>query len=167
MSFIAILKKLVGDPIKKDDFDKIVDNFDDHESRVGQLETQAAKIVVFDFTVFPPNNSGTVTGLTIYKAIQAFTVNTVEIQIFEKGSVTIGTLEVDVKKNSSPDDVGMTSIMTTLPSIDFSTASDYDTSSGVLTPVVQDIAVDEFLRLDITSIPVGVGKFRVLVYGEV
>ena len=167
MGFLTLLNKLVGDPLKKDDWDKVKDNFDDHESRIASNESQAAKIIVYDSDVKLGASAASVTGLIHYKAIQAFTVTTVEIQIFSKGPIVSGILEIDVKKNTTPDDIGMTSIMTTLPSVDFSTASDYDTSSGILSVAEQDIAVDGFLRFDITSLPVGLGSFRILVYGEV
>lgn len=167
MSFLSLLSKIVGDAIKIDDWTTIKDNFDDHESRIGAVEGQAAKIIAFDFDVLLGSSAATLTGIQFYKAIQSFTVTTVELQIFEKGAISSGVLEIDVKKNSSPDDVGMTSILSSLPSIDFSTASDYDTASGILSPTEQDILLDEFLRLDVTSLPVGLGSFRVLVYGEV
>ena len=167
MSFLTLVSKVVGDALKIGDWTGIKDNFDDHESRIASNEAQAAKIIVYDADVKLGASASSVTGLIHYKAIQAFTVTTVEIQIFDKGAITSGILEIDVRKNVSPDDTGMTSIMSTLPSIDFSTASDYDTSSGILSVAEQDIAFDEFLRFDITSLPIGLGKFRILVYGEV
>lgn len=165
--FLSLLSKIVGDAIKIDDWSTIKDNFDDHESRITAVEGQAAKIIAFDFDVLLGSSAASLTAISYYKAIQSFTVTTVEIQIFEKGSITSGNLTIDVKKNDSPDDTGMVSIMSTLPTIDFSTASDYETASGILSPTEQDISVDDFLRLDVTSLPVGLGAFRVVVYGEV
>lgn len=167
MSFISLITKFVGDALKVDDWANVKGNFDDHESRITSNEAQASKIIAFDFDVALGSNSDTYTGFAYYKAIQSFTITTIEIQIFNKGVITSGSLEIDIKKNSSPDDTGMTSVMSSLPSIDFATDPDYSVSIGTLSVTEQDVAVDEFLRFDITSLPVGLGAFRLLVYGEV
>ena len=86
MSFLTLVSKVVGDALKIGDWSSIKGNFDDHESRIASNEGQAAKIIVYDSDVNLGASASSVTGLIYYKAIQSFTVTTIEIQIFEKPS---------------------------------------------------------------------------------
>lgn len=167
MAYSTLNPKNVGDAIKKDDWDALRENGEDHESRITATESSISKVVVFDSEVSTPSSAQSLTGITHFRAIQAFTVTAVQVEIFEKGSITSGVLSLDVKKNTTPDDTGMVSITTTEASIDFSTASDYAVDLADLDITQQDIAVDEVLRVDITSKPASLGRFRVLIYGEV
>ena len=152
--------------VKTELFKKIKDNFDDHETRISNALVGTSKIEIFNLDVFNSSNSASMTGLIYHKCIQNFRVTSVEIQIYEKGTLISGFLELDVKKNSTPDNTGMTSILNILPKIDFSTANDYDSNAGTLNPTLQTLTVGEFLRLDITQIPNNLSKFRIVVYGE-
>jgi hypothetical protein len=114
------------------------------------------------------SSAGSLTGLLHHEAIGAVTITKVAIRIFEKGIITSGIFEVDIKKGTSLDDLSMTSIMTTKPLIDFSAANNFDENIGVIDPVQQTASPGEFLRLDITSLPsIPLGRFRVLVYGVI
>ena len=158
----------VGDPLKKDLFDLIKSNEDDLDSRVSALSLTANRIVVFDHTILNVTSSTTLTGLNFFRAISDFNLIGGIVSIFEKGSLT-GTLEIDVKKNSTPNDTGMTSVFTTRPSITYAGASDYEESSNqVFNAGVATISTGDYLRLDVTSLPSNgvIGKFRVIIFGE-
>jgi hypothetical protein len=158
----------VGKAVKKELWRKVADNFTNHEDRIAALSLGAAPIEVFNLDILNASSAGSFTGLLHHEAIGSVTITKVAIRIFEKGIVTSGVLEMDVKKGTSLDDLSMTSIMTTKPAINFATASDFDESVGVINPVQQTVAPGEFLRLDITSLPtIPLGKFRVLVYGVI
>lgn len=158
----------VGKPIKKELFTKIKENFETHQTAISALALGASPVEVFNFDVVNATAAPTLTGMVHHKAFIGFTVSTVEIQIFEKGSISTGILEVDVKKNSTLDDVGMTSILSVKPSINFAVVSDYAIATGTLNPALQEISAGEYLRLDITSLPsIPLGKFRVIVYGVI
>jgi hypothetical protein len=168
MAFIPIPSTSinVGKALKKELFDAVKSSLDDHENRINSLAVGASPIEVFNFPVLNASSAGSLTGLTYFRATSAFNLALVQIEIFEKGIITSGILSVDVKKNTSLNSVGMTSVLTVQPSIDFSTASDYAISSGTLDPLNQSIAQGDVLRLDVTSLPsIPLGKFRVLVYG--
>jgi len=118
---------------------------------------------VFNCTVTIASNAATITGLAYFTAPVAKSVSYVRLQVFQLGGVTSGLLSVDIKKNTTPDDVGMTSMFSAVPTINFSTASNYSTDSGTLSTVA--IAQGEVLRLDVTSIPSGwSGSFQITVY---
>lgn len=170
MAFVTIPSSLIqiGSALKKELFDLIKGNLDDLDSRVNALSLGAAPVEVFNFDVLNASSASSLTGLIHHEALSAFIVTEVKIQLFETGGISSGVLSVDVKKGPTPDDLTMVSILTTQPSINFLTAVNYDSASGVLDPSQQTIAQGEILRLDITSLPsTPLGKFRVLVYGVI
>lgn len=155
----------VGDPLKKELFDLIKDNFDDHETRIQTLSGGSGKVIVFDFVVNIGPNAGT-TKLTYFKALQSIIITEVTIQIFEKTPAITGTISVDVKKNTDTNDANFTTILTTQPSVDIATDPDYTSDSGVINTGAQTIAAGSLVRLDITSLPSNLARFHVLVSGE-
>jgi hypothetical protein len=158
----------VGKALKKEIFDLIKGNFDDINSRLSVLEAGGARVIVLNNDVILSSSATTFTGLAYFKAPQNFSLNNCEIQIFEKGSIATGTLEIDIKKNSTPDNAGMASVFTTQPSINFASASDYGVSTNqVFDSTISQVDAGDILRFDITSLPVGLGKFRILLFGEV
>ena len=122
-------------------------------------------IEVFNATVLMSSNSSTLTGIAYFKAPQAMSITSVVMQIFDKGSIVIGSLTVDLKKNTTPDTVGMASIFTTLPTTDFAVNANYATDTGTLNAGAVALGAGDWIRLDVTSIPVGLGKFFIRVYG--
>jgi len=159
----------VGKPVTENLFTKVKDNFISHEDRLVLLEAANSKIIVFDFPVLNAASATTFTGITYYRVPFAFTLTNCKVIIYEKGSLG-GTLEIDVKKNTSLDDTGMTSVFTTKPKITYASASDYDESSNaVFDAGEQDVVEGDYLRLDVTSLPTGgvIGKFNVYLIGEV
>lgn len=122
-------------------------------------------VEVFNHVVSIGSSAPTLTGLSYFMAPTPFNITSVRLLVYSKGAIVSGFLEIDIKKNTTPDSVGMTSILTTKPIINFSTDPDYTLNSGVIaTPAVSN---NNFLRLDVTSIPTGwVGQFQVLVYGS-
>lgn len=157
----------VGDPIKAELFNKIKNSLDDLDSRTTNVEAGVGKVIVFDYLVGNANTAATITGIVDFEAYSDFTLTYAAVQIYEKGSLT-GNLEIDVKLSTTDlDDGSFNSVFSTLPSIDYSTASDYDKSTNAVFSTTT-ISTGDYLRLDITELPSNgaIGKFRVLVYGE-
>jgi hypothetical protein len=121
-------------------------------------------IEIFNTTVVMSTNSATLTGIAYFKAPQAMTVLSVIMQIYDKGTIVTGSLTLDLKKNTTPDMVGMTSIFTVLPTTDFSINANYASSTGTLNGTIS-LASGDWLRLDLISIPTGLGKFYIQVFG--
>jgi hypothetical protein len=118
---------------------------------------------IFNTIVTKGSSDTSVTGVLHFKAPKNLTISYVQIQIFEKGSTSSGSLTIDVKKNTSPDSVGMASVFSVLPTFDFSTISDYATSSGTLS--VTSVSEGDYLRLDMTAVPATfTGSFQVIMY---
>lgn len=158
----------VGKALIREMFLRIKNNFDDHEARINTLEFGSSKIVVFNNDVLLTTSSVTYTGVAYFVSPFDFVIQQAEVQLLGKGGITTGTLQIDFKKNTTPDNAGMTSIFTTLPSINFASATEYQISTNqVLDPGQSTIAIGDVIRFDITSIPAALGKFRIVLIGGV
>lgn len=122
-------------------------------------------VEVFNHVITLGANASTLTGLNYFMVPQNITIKSVRLLVYNKSGVNSGNLEIDIKRNSTPDNSGMTSILSARPLINFSTAADYDISVGTISTA--NISNNNFLRLDVTSIPAGwLGKFQVICYAE-
>lgn len=168
-SSISSLAIAVGQAIKAELWGKVKNNFDDHETRINLIEASASKVPVIKFYVLNASNFSSATGLYYWESNDNFTITSAYVQIFEVGSLT-GTFEVDIKKSTTDlNGTSFTSIFTTKPSIDFSTASDYDKSiNQVFDSSKIAISSGDYLRFDITQAPSSgvMSKFLITVYGE-
>lgn len=168
-SSISSLVIAVGSAIKKELFDKIKNNFDDLDARLNQIETTSNKIQVIKFDVINASSFSTATGLYFYEADVPFTITSAYLRIFEVGSKT-GSIEVDILRSSTDlDDSSFNSIFTTKPSVNYSTASDYDMSvNQVFDPGQISVSAGDFLKLNITQTPTSgvASRFLVTLYGE-
>jgi hypothetical protein len=121
------------------------------------------KIEIFNVTITKGSADTSILGLLHFKAPRDLEIVYFKAQIFEKGATASGSLTVDVKKNTSPDSVGMTSLFSVLPSFNFSTISNYAESTGTLSTTT--MLQGEYLRLDLTSIPsTFTGTIQILMY---
>lgn len=115
-------------------------------------------IEVFNVTISKPSVNK---GYLHFKAPRDITLTGCILQVFDKNAVVSGSLTIDVKTATTADDLNMTSVFATSPTIDFSSASDYTTSTGALGTAT--IASGSYLRLDITSVPSGwTGNLQIL-----
>lgn len=159
----------VGDPVTASLLGKVRGNDVDHETRLVALEGITSRVQVFDEIILNAGSFSTLTGLIYWRSPLAFTLTEAKITIFTKGSLG-GTLEVDVKKNTSPNPAGFSSVFTTKPSITYASVSDYDSSTNaVFDNTAKSVDAGDFLRMDITQTATGgiVSKFILHVYGEI
>jgi hypothetical protein len=118
---------------------------------------------VFNNFIVLGSSATTLTGINYFRSPASLTISSVVVQLWDKQGVASGTLSVDIKKNSTPDNAGMTTIFSSQPSFNFATDPNFSTSSGTLSTTA--LASGDWLRLDVTSIPVGwSGRFSVMVY---
>ena len=169
MAFTAIDPNTieVGDAIKKDLFDLIKSNFDDHEARITALGTGAGRISLINTDILiGSNGDGFLTGALHVEVIQDCIVTQGAIQLFLIAPATTGSLTVDVKKNTTTNPSGFNSIFSAAPTINVATAANYDRATGTVNPAEQSLVVGDILRVDITGLPAGLQKFRVVLIGE-
>jgi len=158
----------VGDPVKRELFNGLNENIKDHETRITAVEAAAGRMVVWNFPIQNATLSNTLTGLTYWTVPFDLTIIEATCGIFEKGSLT-GTLEIDIKVNTSRNPTGMSSIFTTKPSIAFAGASDYDNSSNGVLNSLAELDEGNVIRFDATSMPSNgvLGAFVINVIGEI
>jgi hypothetical protein len=108
--------------------------------------------------------AGSVTGLSYFYVPKNFTVNQVKLAVYEKNGISSGNLVLDVKRNSTQANAGMTSILSAQATLDFATATDYQVASATISSGA--CTLGQWLRIDLTSVPSGfVGKGHVIIYG--
>ena len=174
MAFTTIPNSLieVGKSITRTLFKTYIkDSLDDLNSRLSTVEAAANKIIIYDEIVRNAatlSGGGTITGLDFFRGTSNFDLIDCKIFIFETGSLT-GNLTLDIQKSSTPDFTSSVSVFTTKPTIDYSTASDYDESNNtVFDATNKSVTEGDYLRLDVSELPSSdaIGKFGVYLIGE-
>jgi hypothetical protein len=174
MAFTTISSALiqVGKPILKSLFQSIKDNEDDLNTRLTSVEAIASKRIFYSTPVLGASNFTTLTGLTQVRVDASIDVTDILIGIYDDTTaITSGTLEIDIVKatgaGGGADFSTSVSLLTTRPSIDFSTASDYDESSNQVINATNAALVEgSYLQINITSKPADLGKFFIYCIGE-
>lgn len=157
MAFIALSTAEIqsGKATKQELFQKTKDNFDDHESRISDLEASATSTDPFVFTV--QGMAPIQDELSIIRVPFGITVTGVKLFVWQAGNA--GTVTVDVERK-----VGAGAWATILTSTIASayTAGDYDlvNAAGISIP---SIAAGSFLRLNIDSMQSGLSGFQVII----
>lgn len=162
----------VGKAVVKQIFQLISDNTDDLNSRLSSVEATANKKVFWNGTVRGASDYTTATSAAILRIESGIDVTDVKIGIFaDTTAITSGTLEIDIVKatgvGAGPDFTTSVSIFTTKPSMDFSTASDYDESSNAVISLTNGaLSEGDYIRLDVTAKPQSLGRFFFYAIGE-
>jgi len=157
----------IGDPTKKEIFDYIKDNFDNHETRIQSVESFGANVEVLNFDFRNASDFATLTSALVRRINRTMTLNFCMIQIYLKGALT-GTLEIDILKATSLGGV-YSSVFTTRPSIAFASAVDYGASTNQVFSVSQvNLVAGNYLKLSITSMPANgtLSKFKIILTSE-
>lgn len=158
----------VGDAIKKELWDKVKDNFTDLNSRLDDVEGAGARVSLFNTAVrLGSYDNSFLLGDIDVEVIQDCVISEGAIQIYEKSPATTGNLVVDIKKNTTTNPSGFNSVFTSPPAINVAVASDYTRATGTLNPTYQTLTKGDILRVEITSIPTGLQKFRLVLFGEI
>lgn len=148
----------VGKPVTNTTADKIRQNFDDHEGRIGTLETGVG--VSYPPLILRVNGPYHIAGATngILKTTTNFPITITGIRLLIDTAGTSGTTEVDVKYKRGV--AAYTTLLTTKPSVSYSTGSDALSTNGVLIGSPSLLAGD-IIRLDLTSVQTGGVGFTV------
>lgn len=155
----------VGKALRADLFRKIKVDLDDLDARVTSLSSGTGFLEIFNHEFYVGTNPNT-TGVLFWESPINLTLTECAIQIFERGTVTSGSLTVDIKKNTTPNPTGMVSVFTSLPTINMASVSDYHRATGTFNSSVQSLTAGEILRMDITSLPTNLSLFRIMLKGS-
>lgn len=168
MAFNAIANVIiqVGKPVVKTLWDLVQGNFNDHETRLADVELGASKIEIWNDVVHVRNTSTSLTGFDFFRAPANFTLLTAKVGIFTKGAAS-GTLEYNILKSPDRDRTNGVTVFTTKPSLLMSTASDFDDSTNAVFDInEQAVLSGETLILDLTSLPAQLTSFFIFLQGE-
>lgn len=174
MAYSSIPSSLiaVGKATVKQIFQLIKDNEDDLNTRLSSIEATANKKVFFNGTVRGASSFTTATNAAQLRVESSIDVTDVKVAIYDDTTaITSGTLEIDIIKatgsGDGPDFSTSVSIFTTRPSIDFSTASDYDESiSAILSVANASLVEGDYIQMNVTSKPASLGRFFFYCVGE-
>jgi hypothetical protein len=155
----------VGKPLIKSIFDNIRSNEIDLNDRLLSVEASGQKIEVFNGTILTATAFSQLTGFVFYRFSSNVTLTDAKVGIFDKGAVTSGTLSVDIQKANSLDFSSSVSVFTTEPSLNLATDPNYSESSNAVFNGAS-FSEGDYLRLDISSLPVGLNKFQIYLIGE-
>lgn len=162
----------VGKAVVKQIFQLISDNSDDLNTRLSSVEALNNKKVFWNGTVRGASSFTSGTRASILRVESAIDVTDVKVAIYDDTTaITSGILEIDIIKatgaGDGPDFSSSVSLFTTRPSIDFSTASDYDESINAVISVANASLVEgDYIQLNVTSKPADLGRFFFYATGE-
>jgi len=165
----------VGQALKKQLFDRIKDNFDDHETRLSSVEAGTNKVELFNFEVagyITNYSTAELTGIGTFKANSNLTITEAKIVLINGpfspvSSGLTGAIEIDLQRSVNN---GLTwnSIFLVRPKIEDGINT---TGSASQTPTFitggESITQGDLVRLSVTSKKDLQGSFLVQVYGEV
>jgi len=172
MAFSSVSATLyaVGKAVTNGLFSTLKTNQDDLNTRLASVEAVASKRIFWSENLLAASSFTAATSVAIIRVDAAIDITQALISIYDDTTaITSGTLEIDIVKSTlgGPDFTSSVSIFTTKPSINFSTASDYDESSNqVLNATNASLSEGDYIRLDVTSKPAALGKFFIYCIGE-
>jgi hypothetical protein len=135
-----------GDPVTQDLWGLVSDNFDDHESRIDDLETAVQTYPPIQFKVRGASSLyAPVTGVEYLRLFGNITLTSGRVFVFTAGSAGTALVDIKYKRGAS----AFATIFSTPPSVAFG-AGDYALSTnGVLS--VTALLAGDILRLDVTT----------------
>lgn len=151
-----------GKPVTTTTQGKIKDNFDDHESRLLDLESGTA--VAYPPIIMKVNGPyGDLTAiprLDFLTTMPNFNITILGVRLFIEQSGASGDTEIMLRRIQGPAYTTSDDILTAGLSVNFSDGDDFLSSNASLDPGAVDVDAGDLIRLDITSVqPGGVGFF--------
>lgn len=145
----------VAEPVTQNLFQKTKDNFDDHETRIGDLEAEASANIPLVFYVA---GEGRVRdALSEMRIPFNITVTNVILRVWQAGSS--GTLDIDVQADTGS---GFATILSSNITLAFGAGDRATASAAGL--VTTDIDAGDDLRLDVDSKQTGASGFSVEIF---
>ena len=157
----------VGRAVTRNLFSTLSDNADNLNTRLTSVEASASKILFYDGHIAAAGDYSSMTGALFHRVQAGIDITDCKIVLYDKGAVSSGTLELDVQKSSSLDFASSVSVFTTKPSLDLSVAASYsESSNAVLDNTNKSLSEGDYIRIDVTALPSGLGKLFVYLIGE-
>lgn len=146
----------VGDPITRNLWVNIKDNFDNHELRINNLSISGGNVFIYNQLVSFIGYSSSNPNVMYYAARTSFSINEFRAQLAAKNLTIEGILSFDLQKSPDTNDINFTSILSTELSFNFSTDAEHTIKTAAINSAVNDILAGEVIRVKVTSIPVSI-----------
>jgi hypothetical protein len=152
MSFTTIGSSSIatGEPGTNTLWTQVKDNFDNHETRISDVESG-------NTTVYPPiilcfnGDYTSLNGLVgVIKTTLNFNLTVTGVRLLIDKCGSSGTTEIDIKFKRAAG--AWTSILTTKPTVAYGAGDDAVSSNGVVNGTYDDLQAGDLLRVDITSV---------------
>jgi hypothetical protein len=158
MAFTALTTGEItsGQPVSSTTQGKIKTNFDDHETRIGSIESGSS--VAYPPLIMRVNGSYR-TKTAILKTTCNFNLMVSGLRLIIDHAGTLGTTQVDVKFKRGAG--AWTSILTTLPSVSYTSGDDAVSTNAVLNPTYSTLQGGDLIRLDVVSVQTSSMSFMV------
>lgn len=157
MAFSAITNGQIeaGDPVTQDLFNKVQDNFDDHQSRIVSLEGGSATAYPFwlwHFQAYYPDTAPIATdSRNLGVIVVPFNVNIQAGRLLIHVAGSSGTTEIDIKKKTGAG--AWTTIFSTKPSVASASGNWATSSNGVLS--ITSLVTGDLLRAELSTAQAG------------
>ena len=159
----------VGKPVKKKLFTQTKDNFDDLNSRIGALETGAAKVDVFitEVTNLQQYVNGTeLERIMLFRASRDLRIINAQIYVLSSSTGTLptgGILEFDLRTGS--DISSLSTVFSVRPTI---TGLTEGSTNGTLNFITNGelVSQGDWIALDITNLQTGQSRIFIDIYAE-
>lgn len=136
-----------AEPTKQELFQKLSDNFDDHEARITTNQAGSIQLTPIVFRVIGSHwKSGAETDIMFERITSGITLTAATLFVIDGGSS--GTLTIDVQKSAAGGGA-FTTLFTVKPTL-ASGAGDFATNLGTLI-ASPDLVDGDILRLDVDS----------------
>lgn len=157
----------VGDPITRDLWVKIKENFDFHQSSINNILTVTGSVVVINGDVDFVGYSALDPNIFHYKARKDFSINDFRVQLFSKQGVTSGNLTLDLQKSIDTNDSNFTTILTSSLDFNFTTDANYTEKVATINASLNSVSIGSILRVKVLNVPFGFnGKILLSIGGQ-
>lgn len=136
-----------GKPNKQELWTQVKDNFDDHESRIVDVEAAVISFLPIEFNVFGPYTVNAAPQTSVMFERLAFNLTALACRLMVQTAGPSGTLEIDIQMKRGAG--SFATIFSTKPSVAYSAGDLAISTNGVLSTT--SFLAGDILRLDITS----------------
>lgn len=155
----------VGDPIKAELLRRISTNITDLDERINSVETTGGSVFILNDVACLAGLDSTDPFIFYYKVTQDFSITDFRVQIFNKGSVSSGSLAFDLQKSTDTNNANFNTVLTSDLSFNFATDASYAEKVASINSSVSDIVAGSVLRIEVKSTPANFGGKVLIVIG--
>lgn len=153
----------VGDPITKELWDIIKNNFDDIDTRLTTNATTGAAIEIFNKEICFAGFDNSNPNVFYWKVPRNCVLTEVRGQIFDKNGVSTGSLTIDVQKATDTNNGNFNSMLTSALSFNFASDTNYSQKTATINSSTIALSATNVVRIQVQALPVRFGG-KILLY---